>query len=88
MALGKDKIIHATVCCVATIGMSLITAFFGKAVSLVSGTAFSLGLGLGKECGDFFNPKSEWDWKDLVADLVGTAIGLFLSFLGWVIFKR
>lgn len=88
MALGKDKIIHATLCCVATIGMSFITAFFGKTVSLVSGIVFSLGLGLGKECGDFFNPNSKWDWKDLVADIVGTAIGLSLSFLGWVIFKR
>lgn len=83
MTIGKDKWLHAIVCFVATVAVGGVMSIFGKGISLSSGILFSCGLGFGKEFGDLLNPNSKWDWMDLIADLVGTAVGTVLLIIGW-----
>ena len=79
MLMKSDKLIHFSVCLIASFGMALCTSLFlGRIASICCGALFSLGLGLGKECGDAFNPSSGWDWLDLLADGLGIALGAAL----------
>ena len=77
MQLNKDKWFH------------LLASFFGMIVGyyvmallkcpswpcIAGGVLFGLGLGLGKEFGDMMSPGNKFDFSDLLADLLGLAIG-------------
>lgn len=45
------------------------------------GAVYSLGLGTGKEIGDMFNPKSKFCVKDMIANIIGIAIGTLLHYI-------
>lgn len=64
--IGVDKLYHFAICCVVTI---------------VLGWKFAAGLGLGKELGDWYKPLSDWDWYDILADLIGILVGLLIRYL-------
>lgn len=66
--LPVDKLFHFLLCFTATLSGSFIDIWFGAGL----GT----GLGIGKEFGDMMNPQNKWDWKDLVWDFGGTALGV------------
>jgi len=38
-----------------------------------------MGTGVGKEYGDAKSPGNKWDWKDILADLVGAAVGIVIG---------
>ena len=84
MKIGTDKIVHCAVCALATIVIGCACGFINTACYFLCGVLFALGLGFGKECGDWFNPNSKWDWKDLLADLCGCAVGELVLLLFWV----
>jgi len=75
MRVGYDKFLHAIVSAVATIAIGLPLFFIGWS-SILCGGLFSLGLGLGKEYGDSKAPGNKWDWFDILADVIGIAVGV------------
>ena len=83
MSIGKDKFLHAGVCFVATIVISIATYWLGQAGSIISGSLFALGLGLGKEYGDSKAKGNKWDWWDVLADCVGIGLAVLSLCLGW-----
>lgn len=75
--IGMDKMVHACVCIIITLLVGLfVGAFFDDdawVCACIGGlTAFFVGLV--KEFADFFSNKP-FDFKDLLADLVGAVIG-------------
>ena len=83
MSIGKDKFLHAGVCFIATLLVSIATFLLGQAGSIISGSLFALGLGLGKEYGDSKAKGNKWDWLDIVADCVGIGLAVLSLFIGW-----
>ena len=45
---------------------------------LISSFSVALAAGLGKEIADHLNPYNKWDWKDVLADVLGTLTGLII----------
>lgn len=66
MKVSKDKILHFSVCC--------FFSLFG-----FYGVAFSAGLALGKEYGDSKATGNKWSWGDILADIIGMAVGFCLG---------
>ena len=66
--LPVDKALHFALCYVSTLAGTFVDIYYGAGV----GT----GLGVGKELGDMMNPHNKWDWKDLVWDFGGVALGV------------
>ena len=66
MKVSKDKILHFSVCC--------FFSLFG-----FYGVAFSAGLALGKEYGDSKASGNTWSWGDILADVLGCAVGFALG---------
>ena len=79
MKVDDDKILHALVSAVSALVGSLIT-FFAGWYCLLCGGLFSLGLGLGKEYGDSKATGNQWDWGDILFDVIGIAIGVLTAF--------
>lgn len=68
----RDKIYHITVNFIIVL---ILGVLFGPAIGLAS----SIIVSLGKEIYDEYRPNGTgWDWKDLLADLIGMIIGLFV----------
>ena len=78
-----DKVLHFFACLLATISAGIATFFMGMWHSVIAGSLFALGLGLGKEFGDSKAPGNKWDWWDILADLLGIAAGVGILILGW-----
>ena len=83
MKIGKDKILHAGACFFATILVSVSMFFLGKTGSILCGSWFALGLGLGKEYGDSKAKGNKWDWWDIVADVVGIGLAVLFLLIVW-----
>ena len=83
MSIGKDKFLHAGVCFVATVLVSIATFWLGEKGSIISGSLFALGLGLGKEYGDSKASGNHWDWWDILADCIGIGLAVLSLFIGW-----
>ena len=81
--MGKDKVLHACVCFIATVIVSIATYWIGETGSILCGALFALGLGLGKEYGDSKASGNKWDWWDILADLVGIGLAVLSVFIGW-----
>ena len=54
---------------------------------IAGGILFGLGLGLGKEIGDMLSPGNKFDLSDLLADLLGLAVGALFIFIMSLIAK-
>lgn len=54
---------------------------------IAGGVLFGLGLGLGKEIGDMLSPGNKFDLSDLLADLLGLAVGALFIFIMSLIAK-
>jgi hypothetical protein len=37
-----------------------------------------LGAGFGKEYGDLVAKDNTWDWKDIIADIIGVAVAVLI----------
>lgn len=78
--IGLDKIVHACVCALITLLVSLcVSAFFYDEAwgCAAIGGMVAFFLGIVKELLDFFNNKP-FDTKDLLADLVGSVFGFVI----------
>ena len=60
--------------------VNLGIALFG-AVNLPFAIGASLGASFGKEYGDSKAPGNRWDWKDILYDIIGLAIGVSIVLL-------
>lgn len=63
MKIAKDKFLHFGI----NFTVALLVGIYG--------VIFGLGLSLGKEYGDSKAIGNKWDWKDIVADLLGLVVG-------------
>lgn len=79
--MSSDKLMHFGAC----LGISLIAAvtvsILGspRIASLITGLFAGMSAGLAKEYGDKCSPTNCWDWKDVIADLVGTLFGSIIG---------
>lgn len=78
-----DKVLHGVVCMFATAVTGAVLFFMGEAASIVAGALFALGLGIGKEVGDHLATGNRWDWRDILADVIGIALGVLSLLLAW-----
>lgn len=88
MKIGTDKIKHAIVCWCITIAVAFaimgVCTWYGaeppKIVCGLVGACLALIAGVGKEASDYITNR-KFDFSDLLADLVGAAIGIILILL-------
>lgn len=78
-----DKVLHFFVCFFSTVLISIAMFWMGMWHAVISGALFALGLGLGKEYGDSKASGNKWDWRDIIADLLGIAVAAGTLILGW-----
>ena len=45
---------------------------------LISAAGAGLGAGFGKEYGDLVAKDNAWDWKDIIADVIGVAVAVLI----------
>lgn len=78
-AIGSDKYLHLIA--------GLIVAFvLGKLFAHVEAWAYPAIVGVlllmvAKECVDYYLRKEQFDWRDLVAGLLGAVVGVILCLL-------
>lgn len=85
--IQKDKIVHFIVCAVITVVVMVLffVANTTFVIAALAGAITSTAAGWGKEFGDKVNPYNKWDWKDILADFIGTIFGILLGSLLWLI---
>lgn len=69
--IAKDKIKHSVYSGLATLLVGLINPIYG--------VFFGAGLGIGKEFGDNKALGNRWSWGDILADMLGVALGAVCS---------
>ena len=78
--IAQDKFHHfitsALLVCAGSAGSHSLDQ--PKSESLVWGIGFSLSLGLAKEISDMKKPDNHFCWKDLTADILGVAFGIWI----------
>jgi putative lipoprotein len=78
---GKDKARHFLASALIGGGVSWVAHRHegrNMAASLRTGAGVALSLGLAKECSDRRKPGGLFSWKDLTADALGAALGVFV----------
>ena len=87
MRVPKDKLRHFAVCCAISVcAMVLFRAIAAPiGVASLASLLISLCLGVGKEYGDMVNPYNKWDWKDLLADVIGAIVGTAVCLPLWTL---
>lgn len=90
MKIGNDKIKHAAVCLAITVAVAFaiigVTTWYETKVELPKivcgcvGACLALIAGVGKEASDYITNR-KFDFSDLLADVVGAAIGIVLILL-------
>lgn len=54
-------------------------------IAALAGILVSTAAAWGKEYGDKQNPNNKWDWRDILADSIGTLSGVATGGLLWVL---
>lgn len=71
---GNDKLKHV----IFNFAIVLIVGIFNLKV----GVALAILASISKELYDKFRPNgTEWDWKDIIADLIGIILGILIIIL-------
>ena len=75
-----DKLCHFAACLLITLIWGALTWAITPTVGavLISAAGAGLGAGFGKEYGDLVAKDNTWDWKDIIADVVGVAIAVLI----------
>lgn len=83
MTIQKDKIQHFAVCAIAAFVTACIVGAMSKNefAGATAGFSMAMGLGIGKEYGDSKAKGNAWSWGDILADALGTIVGVFTYFL-------
>jgi len=80
MRIAKDKQLHFACCMlIALVTTILIGVLSNWYAGGLAGLLTAMGTGVGKEYGDKINPYNKWDWYDILADSIGTVIGVLLG---------
>lgn len=73
--VSNDKLLHFLINLFSTI-------LFGLIFGIMYGISISLLISIGKELYDKFRPNGTgWDWKDIIADLIGIILGILIIIL-------
>ena len=77
MRIEEDKIQHfvacATIACVASFVMAVLGVTYLPCV--VASFMVAMSCAVGKEFGDMRAVGNRWDWRDIIADLMGAILG-------------
>lgn len=80
--IAKDKKLHFTCCLlialVTTLLIGLLSNWYAGGLA---GLLTAMGTGVGKEYGDKINPYNKWDWYDILADFIGTIVGITIGMI-------
>jgi len=85
--IQRDKILHFLACAVITFTTMVIFFILNTSfiIAALAGILCSTAAGWGKEYGDKVNSNNKWDWYDILADSLGTLIGLLVGGLLWLV---
>lgn len=78
-----DKTAH--VCASVAIALFVFALCGGRAFSVLLGIVTAILLGFVKECVDKYIRKTEWEWGDIFADIIGAFGGGLLSLIAYII---
>lgn len=78
-----DKTAH--VCGCIAIALFVFALCGGRAFSVMLGIIVAILLGFVKECVDKYIRKTEWEWGDIFADIIGAFSGGLLSLIAYII---
>ena len=82
MVINKDKWYHFIICFLITFIFAIIfNLFISVPISIILGIILSLFIGIGKEIYDKYSPNHYFDWKDILADLLGSIFGGIISII-------
>lgn len=85
--IQKDKKLHFLACAAITFMVMLIFSILNTPITIAAFTGIltSTASAWGKEYGDKCNPYNKWDWKDIIADSLGTIGGLVIGSTLWLL---
>lgn len=82
MRISKDKKLHFIYCMLIALATTLLIGLLSNwYVGGIAGLLTAMGTGVGKEYGDKINPYNKWDWYDILADLIGTIVGITIGII-------
>lgn len=75
-----DKLYHFAACLLITLFWGAVTCITTSAIGpiLIGAAGAGLGAGFGKEYGDLVAKDNTWDWKDIIADIIGVAVAVLI----------
>lgn len=85
--MQRDKIIHFLASAAITVFVMLLFLVIGSNLlfGALAGVISSISAGLAKETADWLSPCNSWDWKDILADGLGTIAGLLIGILLFIL---
>lgn len=82
MIITKDKKLHFTCCMLIALATTILIGLLSNwYAGSLAGLLTAMGTGVGKEYGDKANPYNKWDWYDILADLIGTIVGIAIGII-------
>lgn len=83
MKIANDKIKHLLACASVSFTASSMESACGAEYhnAWLAGFLAGMAIGVGKEYGDQCAPGNKWNWLDIGADALGSAIGATLGSL-------
>ena len=82
MIITKDKKLHFTCCMLIAFATTILIGLLSNwYAGSLAGLLTAMGTGVGKEYGDKINPYNRWDWYDILADLIGTIVGITIGII-------
>ena len=80
MRISKDKKLHFTCCMLIALATTILIGLLSNwYAGSIAGLLTAMGTSVGKEYGDKINPYNKWDWYDILADLIGTTVGITIG---------
>lgn len=86
MTIPKDKRLHIACCMLIAFASTLLIGLMSNwYVGATAGLLTAMGVGVGKEYGDKVNPNNKWDWYDILADFIGTVVGVSVGIIIFIV---
>lgn len=85
--IQKDKQLHFGYSAIISLLFGVMSFIMGMNIiqTIFTAMAVSSAAGYGKEYGDHLSPSNHWDWKDIIADTLGSITGTSISLLSFLI---
>lgn len=82
MIITKDKKLHFICCMLIALATTILIGVLSNwYAGGLAGLLTAMGTGVGKEYGDKINPYNKWDWYDILADFIGTIVGIAIGMI-------